>query len=60
MILTIIGGQTRRAAVAISATAAGDRHAFSQLYDVLSPTVFSVCLHVLNNQALKTVGLRTS
>ncbi|MFR9869750.1 sigma factor, partial [Corynebacterium striatum] len=34
------------------ATAAGDRHAFSQLYDVLSPTVFSVCLHVLNNQAL--------
>ncbi|WP_235922986.1 sigma-70 family RNA polymerase sigma factor [Corynebacterium lizhenjunii] len=33
-------------------SAAGDRRAFAQLYDALAPTVFSVCLHVLNNQAL--------
>lgn len=33
-------------------TAAADKHAFSALYDALSPTVYSVCLSVLRNHAL--------
>ncbi|MDO5031206.1 sigma-70 family RNA polymerase sigma factor [Corynebacterium sp.] len=33
-------------------SAAGDKRAFSQLYDALAPSVYSVCLHVLRNPAL--------
>lgn len=36
----------------LTASAAGDKRAFSQFYDALAPTIYSVCLHVLRNQAL--------
>lgn len=36
----------------LAATAAGDRHAFSQLYDELAPLAFSVILHILGNRTL--------